>query len=82
MKKFILGYIFGILLTIIANFCWLIKDNGTISDIGQWYIYHFTSGNYIIFPLTGRCSDENRGNGQKMYEYFQCDKFQQLINLR
>lgn len=73
MRGFFIGVLFVLFINIGGNIMHL-SDNRKISHVGFIIMYTILQGNYLIFPLTGRCGIENA-------EYFDCDKFQKAINI-
>ena len=77
MKKIILGVFITILISTTCNLVSILENTDKkIENIAFFINNMIIQGNYILFPLTGRCSSP------RMIKYFDCDKFQQLINIK
>ena len=83
MKLFFLGILCTLLISTLNNYIWTttIGKNDKLNDISFTIKNDILEGDYLVLPLTGRCSNEPRSNGQTVAEYFGCDKFQRLINI-
>lgn len=79
MKQFLFGVVFTIFAASILNNHWMAQ--GKYSKLAFYITQNIIMGNYIIHPGTGRCSStQTNGRGIIEADYFQCDKFQRLIN--
>lgn len=88
MKQFISGVVSTFFFTISVHAVWTCtidyssehqsKLHGVAWDIEDNIIH----GDYLINPLTGRCSIEKGKEGYSNAEYFGCDRFQKLINVK
>lgn len=83
MKKFFLGVLVTISLSSVLNYYWMI--NGKYERFAFYFVHNIIEGDYLINPLTGRCSVEKflLPNGQvgSAAEWFGCDNFQKMINI-
>lgn len=81
MKLFILGFFAAVSLSVLSNYIWLKSENRLLMKISFIVTNDIFQGNYILFPLTGRCTEKLTRNGITSADYFNCDKFQRLINI-
>lgn len=88
MKNFLLGILFTISFSMLIHQYWM--NDGRFENLAFFIEDQLIHGNYLFNPLTGRCDEklfrqykDNKGvlKTQSEADYFQCDKFQRLINV-
>lgn len=80
MKYFFLGIFFTIAVSTLAHYHWLM--DGKYERLAFQLNDQIISGGYLLNPLTGRCSTTQvNARGISEAQWFNCDKFQQWLNL-
>ncbi len=83
MKKFLLGVLLTLILSIGSNYLWENTEKETSPKLYKFSSFmklQIFDGGYVLNVITKKCVDEEGENGFgwkfNVADYYQCDKFQ------